>query len=190
MRARDVREDESVRDLAGQRHHLAAQRGQHQGRQLSHARGAAEALGEVARVGEGPAGDEPETSVHRLVAHADAEVEAPARELVDQRRMRGVVAGVTRVEVGDRGAEGDALGHQRERFAQAHRVAEARAVDALEAAILDLGGELERGAPAARDGCKCDGGKRGVRHRAPAYHAPPDPERRNPLCPSPGGVSS
>ena len=80
---------------------------------------------------------------------ADAEVEAPARELVDQRRRLRVVGGVAHVEVRDRRAERDALRRERERLAEPDPVAEARAVDAREAARLDLARELERGAAAA-----------------------------------------
>jgi hypothetical protein len=91
------------------------------------------------------------------MAHSHPEVEAPARELVDQRGGGGVVGDVAGVDVGDRGAEGNPLGRERQRLAEPHAVAVARAVDAGEAAPLDLAGELE-GRLAAT-------GNRGQRHR-------------------------
>ena len=62
-----------------------------------------------------------------------------------------------RVDVGDGGAERDALGHQGQGFAEPHPVAVGGAVDTGEAAPFDLAGELE--------GHLATTGNRGQRHR-------------------------
>src|SRR5690606_1881269 len=97
----------------------------------------------------------------RPVAHADAEAEASARELVHERRGLRVVVDVARIDDGDRRAERDALGDQRERLAQAEAVAEARAIDASVAAAFELARDVERRTAASGHGGQRDRGHAG-----------------------------
>jgi len=62
--------------------------------------------------------------VRRAVTDANAEAEATAGQLVDQRRGLGEVEGVARVDVGDAGADRDRAGREGEGLAEPEAVAE------------------------------------------------------------------
>ena len=66
---------------------------------------------------------------------ADAEHEAAVRDLVNERNRLREVLYVARVDRGDAGAEADFPGRQRDRFAQADAVAEARAINSRKSAL-------------------------------------------------------
>ncbi len=76
---------------------------------------------------------------------ADSEAEAAAGQLVDQGRRLGVVVWVSEVDIRDAGAERDLARGQGEGLAQGKAVADARAVDAREALLLEPLRELHRG---------------------------------------------
>src|SRR5207248_2144563 len=77
---------------------------------------------------------QPEAPMRRSVAHADAEAEAPARQLVDDRRRLRVLEWMAGVDVGDARAKRDRARRQRERLAEREAVARARAGPATGAA--------------------------------------------------------
>src|SRR4026207_150544 len=74
-----------------------------------------------------------EPIVRRAVTDANAEAEATAGQLVDQRRGLGEVEGVARVDVGDAGADRDRAGREGEGLAEPEAGAEARAGEPAEA---------------------------------------------------------
>src|SRR5690349_11991048 len=104
------------------------------------------------------AGHETEPGVGGPVTHADAEAEAPARQLVDDRRRLRPLERDARIDVRDARAERDLARGQGERLAQREPVTGARAVDAGEAFALELRRELERGLAPSGDGDEAHGG--------------------------------
>ena len=162
--ARRVGEDHAVADLARQSHHLATQRGHDQGRKWPHPGHGPQRLDEAPHVAERPPRGEPHALVHGGVAHAHPEAEASARELVDEGGMAGVVGRMPRIEVGDGGPEGDPARGEGQGLAERHGIAEARAVDAGEAAALDLAGQLQGLRAPAGHGRQRHGGRGIVRH--------------------------
>ena len=100
----------------------------------------------------------------RAVRDADAEAEAPARNLVDVGRTGREFLGRLGIDRRDRGAEGDPLGGQSQTRALRHVAVAARHVDAGKAAPLDLAGDLQGLAPPSGHGDEADRGE-GLRHR-------------------------
>ncbi len=145
-------------DLARERDHPASQRGQRDRRQRADLRRIALHLGhELADVVQRIARLEAETLVSRPVADADAEAEAAARQLVDDRRRLRPLERVTRVDVRDAGTERDLMGDEGQRLAEGEPVAGARTVDAGEAFRLEALREIERRPPPSGDGDEADG---------------------------------
>ena len=96
------------------------------------------------------------------VRNADAEVESPAADLVDEGCLSGEVGRLAEVDRLDGCAERDRLRLKSERDGEAHRVAEARQVDAAVSAPLDLLREFDRGGAATGDGGEGEGGHHGL----------------------------
>src|SRR5882762_10352798 len=166
VRACGVGPHRALGDLARERDHPAPQRGQRERRQRADLRRIALHLGrELAHVVQRPAGLDAETAMSRPVAHADTEAEAAARQLVDDRRRLRPLERVTRVDVGDAGAERDLMRDEGQRLAERHAVAGARTVDAGEAFRLEALREIERRPPPSGDSDEADGGF--CAHRSP-----------------------
>src|SRR5438309_741951 len=123
---------------------LGAAEQRHVGQQLAHV------VQRLARL-------DAETVVSRPVADADAEAEAAARQLVDDRRRLRPLERVTRVDVGDAGVERDLAGDEGQRLAEREPVAGARTVDAGEAFRLEALREIERRPPPSSDGDEAHG---------------------------------
>jgi hypothetical protein len=85
VRSRGVGEDEAFANFSRQSHHLRAQCGDHDGRQLANPRHRAEPLDERPHVAEWPTRHDPGASMHRSVADADAQPKPPAGDLLDER---------------------------------------------------------------------------------------------------------
>ncbi len=149
-----VREDAALGDLGGELDHLEAHGGEDDGREFAGALlgGLADALDELADVGEGLAGLDAEALLDRAVGDADAEVESAAAELVDERGLVREVGRLAEVDGLDGGAEGDAVGGEGDGDREAHGVAEAGEVDAGVAAAFELFHEVDGGLAAAGDG--------------------------------------
>src|SRR5205814_3492661 len=182
---------------ARERDHPASQRGQRDRRQRADLRRVALHLGhELAHVVQRLAGLDAETVVGRPVAHTDAEAEAAARQLVDDRRRLGPLERVARVDVGDAGAERDLAGDESQRLAERHAVARARAVDAGEAFRLEALREIERRPPPSGDGDEADGRLRAhePRRRGSSVSRSASPSRLVPntarLMARPGQITS
>ena len=156
VRARAVGKHHAVGDLAGQRDHALAQGRQNDRRQRANALVGAEFLDETADVGQRLARRHAHAHVRRRMAHADAEPEAAAGDLVQEGRALCEVADRARVDRRNRGAEDDALRHVRQRLAQRHVAEEAGRKDARKPAPLDLARDLERGAAPAWHGDQAD----------------------------------
>src|SRR5262249_47574827 len=105
----------------------------------------------------------------RCVGDAEAEAEARPGDLVQVGRSLPHIEGGAGVDVRDRGSEVQGLRGVGEREAKAHGVAEARAVDAGEAATLDLAGQLQ--------GREAAAGYTGQRKRGKLHHALRSPHR-------------
>ena len=166
VRARAVGPHRALRDLGGELHHAPAQRRERERRQPAH-------LLVVAREGRatnfrmsssGLPGRIAETLVRRPVAHADAEPEAPARQLVHDappsaRTPTDAACRCWRCwcRTGSRAWRARAL-----RTARARRWA--RTVDSGESFALDALRELERRAPPSRHRHQTHCGL--LRHRA------------------------
>ena len=152
---RRVRPHRAVADFDREADHLVAQRCQHDRRQPAHLLGRGAHRADVlAHVAERLAGLHAEPLDDRPVGDADAEAEAAAGDLVQVRRRGGECDRVLQVDRLDGGAELDGGGDVRDREAQAHRVAEAGAVDAREPTPLDLLRQLQRLGPPPRSSSK------------------------------------
>src|SRR5215831_1863516 len=131
------RSEAAMCDLARKLHHPAAERGEHDRRQISHLRrGRGYLADELADVVEGAADLEAEPLVRGPVAHAHPEPEPAARQLVDHGGRLRVVEGMARVDVRDAGAERDLARRESQRLAEPQPVARARAVEPREPLAL------------------------------------------------------
>jgi hypothetical protein len=99
------------------------------------------------------------------MAHADAEAEPLAGDLMDERRHLRVLERVAGVDVRDARAERDLPRRDRQRAAERQPVTGARAVDAGESFGLDSLRELDRCWPAAGN---CDEAHGGFRRHSPS----------------------
>ena len=128
VRPRGIGPHRALPDLGGELHHLAAEGGERDRRQLArHLSARAEILHELPHVGERLARLDLQPLQRGPVTHPDAEAEARARQLVDERGGVRVVVGMARVDVGDARAERDLARPKGERLAEPEPVAEAGA---------------------------------------------------------------
>src|SRR6185503_9058810 len=88
----------------------------------------------------------------RTMADPDSEAKPAARDLVEEGRGLGEVIRMPGVHVGDAAAERDLARAERDRLAEPEAVAEARAVEAGEAFLLEPPRHLDRRLPSSGHG--------------------------------------
>ena len=157
VRAAAIREHHAVGDLAGQRDHALAQGRQHDRRQPADILIGTVLRDKGADVAERLARGHAHPHVTRPVRDADAELEPPARHLVDIRGAVREFLDRLRIDRRDRGGEGDALGRERQPGTLRHVGVGTRHLDHREAAALDLAREVQRGAAASGFGDQVEG---------------------------------